>query len=125
MSSTKRVIEETNEDAGTLPLSPKRPKPETDGKGEKVGATELASAMALASLASFSPKTENKEKTTPPEARDVEQTEDGSITSWEANNGATSSDPTPVTPEARFAPSAREKRVSFAPGVKENQRKED
>ena len=129
MSTLKRVIDETNGEAVTPPTSPKKQKAADEDESEKVGATELASAMALASLASFSPKTEAKE--TPhhesrgkPENHDApDHTEDGSITSWEQTSPGIK-EPTPVTPETRFPASSREKRVSFAPGVKENQRTE-
>lgn len=129
MSTSKRVIDETNGEPTTPPTSPKKQRADDKDESEKVGATELASAMALASLASFSPKTEAKgtdqgEIRTPPETRDVpHDTEVGSVTSSEPTGPGTK-DPTPVTPETRFPPASREKRVSFAPGVKQNQRTE-
>jgi hypothetical protein len=119
--TNKRVVEETHGGASSPPVSPKRQKLQNVGDIEQIGATELASAMALASLASFSPKSRGHQ-TAPFETRDTEHVEDGSITSLKARSPP-KEDPTPVTPETRVT-TARERRVSFAPGLKDNERKE-
>lgn len=129
MASLKRDAEETiNEPSTTQLISPKRHKVvgSIDGSVDdsvQVGATELASAMALASLATFSPKSVVKNEATS-ESRDTEHTEEGSLTSMEATKLSSTEEPAPVTPETRFATVSKEKKVSFAPGVKENERKE-
>jgi hypothetical protein len=79
--------------------------------------------MALASLATFSPKSVVKNEGNP-ESRDTEHTEEGSLTSLEVTKLSTMEEPAPVTPETRFATISKDKKVSFAPGVKENERKE-
>lgn len=121
MTSVKRDIGEALNEQTAHSLSPKRQKlSEVMDETEQVGATELASAMALASLANFSPKSVvNKGQD------DAEHTtEEGSITSWEAAQTTGAHQPAPVTPETRFSATSKEKKVSFAPGVKENERKE-
>ena len=90
--------------------------PSLNSRGEKVGATELASAFALASLASFnSPKKKDHAQT---EARDAECYDESSTASLEARSPK--EEPVPITPEmrspARFNYS---KKVTFAPDMKE------
>jgi hypothetical protein len=79
-------------------------------EGSRVGATELASAFALASLATFSPKSVDM--------RQPAETREGVVshTSWEER--APKDEPAPISPETR-APSPYSRRVHFAPGVKE------
>ena len=88
----------------------KRDLADDTNEGSRVGATELASAFALASLATFSPKSVNM--------RQPAETREGVVshTSWEER--APKDEPAPISPETR-APSPYSKRVHFAPGVKE------
>lgn len=85
-----------------------------DASKTKVGATELASAFALASLATFSPKSTRVDQS--PETRD----EVVSNLSWEERSPK--NEPVPISPETR-SPSRQAKRVHFAPGIKEVTRK--
>lgn len=87
---------------------------EAKDDAKKVGATELASAFALASLATFSPKSTKIGQSL--EARD----EVVSNLSWEERSPK--NEPVPVSPEMR-SPSRPNKRVHFAPGIKDVTRK--
>lgn len=92
--------------------------PSTENDGQKVGATELASAFALASLASLSPRSQTKE--TAPETRDADNGEEGSTTSLVQSPRT---EPVPVSPEASSPDrNANNKRVTFAPGIKDTTR---
>jgi hypothetical protein len=94
-SGAKRQKRDANDDAN---------------ESSKVGATELASAFALASLATFSPKSPKMNQT-------VEVRDDViSNTSWEERSPK--DEPVPVSPDTR-SPSQSTKRVHFAPGIKE------
>ena len=99
-----------------------------------VGETELASAFALASLASFSPQSTNHESSRP-EAREAGESEEDddygeeeeSMASLEARSPK--EEPTPITPDARspIRPhhqhvNNNNKRVTFAPNIKNHER---
>jgi len=87
---------------------------------ELVGATELASAFALASLATLSPSFRRPEY-----SREVEETENGdddeetSTASTEMRSPQ--EDPAPITPEAR-SPIRSSKKVTFAPNINHHER---
>ena len=86
-----------------------------DVETDSVGATELASAFALASLASLSP--ERTREITSPETREGDCGDD------ESSDGEMRSpkeDPVPITPETR-SPSMS-KKVTFAPNVEDHER---
>lgn len=93
-----------------MPLSPSAP-----ARSEKVGATELASAFALASLASF--QSPSRTERSPPESRDAEHFDESSMASLETRSPK--QEPVPITPEMRSpARSHHSKRVTFAPNIK-------
>ena len=104
-----------------------------------VGETELASAFALASLASFSPQSTNHETSqSRPEAREADESEEDdyygeeeeSMASLEARSPK--EEPIPITPDARspIRPhqhhhhnnNTNNKRVTFAPNIKNHER---
>jgi len=87
---------------------------------ERVGATELASAFALASLASMSPPSK-KDPPRESEPREADQVDENSTVSWE--DRSPKNEPAPITPEVRSPiRSQLAKRVSFAPNIKEANR---
>jgi hypothetical protein len=113
------------EEAAMVSPAPKRCKYDSfvqDDSPDKVGATELASAFALASLASFSPGSNRHE--TAPESRDVEHGDEATHYSLEArsNDGQDQDDVYPVTPDPRSTMRGL-KRVHFAPNPNAPERK--
>ena len=125
---TEKRKQRTDERVGSPTVESKRPKVETSvdipaGEQEdqkKVGATELASAFALASLAALSPSSSKSEEAAP-ETRDVEHGEEGSTASWEV--GSPRTEPVPISPEgSTLTRSCKSRRVTFAPGIKDTTR---
>ena len=91
---------------------------------EQVGATELASAFALASLATLSPRTPLYQPLSAPEAREGadygdEDDEEQSMASTEMRSPK--EEPAPITPEVR-SPIRSNKKVTFAPDIKDHER---
>lgn len=86
--------------------------PTAEKGSTKVGATELASAFALASLATVVSPGSTK-SIEPAETRDVESVEEGGRISWDQHEG-----PAPISPDARSPTRHPNKRVHFAPNLK-------
>lgn len=111
------------EDDETSPVGARKKRKvevETDDDNSfHVGAHELASAFALASLATLSP--DNSRHQTAPEGRDADQGEDESTTSIEETRHP-KEEPTPITPEARSPIRQGSKKVTFAPDIKSPER---
>lgn len=120
--TTMERIRKREEDA-TSPVGShkkRRVQGDDDDSGNVVGATELASAFALASLATLSPRTPIRQHTAAPEAREAEyEDEENSTASTEMRSEK--EDPVPITPEAR-SPIRSNKKVTFAPDIKDHER---
>lgn len=90
-----------------------------DAEGRReVGATELASAFALASLATLSPQWA-------PTKSSFEQTDSGNgevARTMSSEGRSPKNEPVPVSPELRSPVGHGLKRVTFAPGIKERSR---
>jgi len=99
---------------------------EVDGDAGEVGATELASALALASLAGLR-TTKAADRDPAPfddERRDAEYSEeeqDGEESTASTEMRSPKEDPVPVTPEVR-SPIRQSKKVTFAPDIKDHER---
>ena len=118
----KRKDRDDDDDAMTLPANKVQKTPQDDVA--RIGASELASAFALASLAG----TKFEGKATPEEhrekpnivhtlSREAESVDEGSIFSWEARSPKNES--APMSPEVR---SPMSRRVTFAPNIRDASR---
>jgi hypothetical protein len=121
MSMVNKRVAAREEEASSPSPGPKKLKAADGGDPTLVGAHELASALALASLASLSPKSTSSHDN-PAETRDAEHHEDLTMASWETSSSWEARSPkeeaAPITPETR-AEDVRGRRVHFAPGIKE------
>lgn len=91
-----------------------------EDSGQAVGASELASAFALASLATLRPMDSIYERSSAPEAREAEyEDEENSTASTEMRSPK--EDSAQITPEAR-SPIRSNKKVTFDPNIKDHER---
>ncbi|GAX13789.1 hypothetical protein FisN_30Lh083 [Fistulifera solaris] len=109
---------ERDEDDETITMPPNKVQKTPNDDVAVVGASELASAFALASLAGtkFEGSLEEREKTNIVHtmSRETESVDGGSIFSWEARSPKNES--APLSPEVR---SPLSRRVTFAPNIRD------